>query len=357
MLSRFNVLLGRKKLLSCTKKKIINLKISREVRVGFIGFIVLFATLFTFNYLNRANVFSRNLIIKAKFRDLEFLKKGDPVHLRGKEYGKVVAIYKEGDVLWVDLDIDPATKIPQNAKAVITEFSLLGGRMVTINYTGVCEGDCLKNGDVIPGEVVNMKSQVTAAAAPILKSFGKIADTLMGPDGMNRMMANAYASAASLAKTTKGFENKMRGMNRTMPGTIKSFKELTASLLSGKVTGADVASTREMAMALDSLVNNLSALSQEDINAMTKIAYTLGEQARAMPDMVKKAEGMLVNADKTLDSLNLKLAPYQKGASGMVPKLLYDEAYKDSLNSSVQNASEKLRDIRKNPEKNLSLKK
>jgi ABC-type transporter Mla subunit MlaD len=333
------------------------LKISKEVRVGFIGFIVLFATLFTFNYLNRANVFSTNLIIKAKFKDLEFLKKGDPVHLRGKEYGKVVDIYKEGDILWADLDIDPAMKIPRNAKAIITEFSLLGGRMVTINYTGLCEGDCLKDGDIIPGEVVNMKSQVTAAAEPILKAFGSIADTLMGPDGMNRMIANAYASAASLAKTTKGFESKMRGMNRTLPGTIKGFKELTESLLEGKIAASDVSSTREMAMALDSLVNNLSSLSQKDIDEMTKLAYTLGDQARAMPEMIKKAEGMLANADKTLDSLNLKIAPYQKGASGMVPNLLYNGDYKDSLNSSIQNASEKLRDIRKNPQDNLSLKK
>lgn len=331
------------------------MKISKEVRIGFIGFVVLFATLFTFNYLNRANIFSRNLIIKAKFNDLEFLKKGDPVYLRGKQYGTVVTIYKEGDILWVDLDIDPATKIPRNAKAVITEFSLLGGRMVTINSTGVCEGDCLQSGDIISGEVVNMQSQVTAMAEPILKKFGAIADTLMGPNGVNRMIEKAYASAASLAKTTKGFEHKMRGMNKTLPGTIKSFKELTASLLDGNVNTSEVSSSREMAMALDSMVNNLSSLSQKDIEEMTKILYTLGDQAKGMPKMIEKAEGMLANADKTLDSLNLKMAPYQKGASGMVPKLLYDEAYKDSISASVQNGSEKLRAIRKNPEENLSL--
>lgn len=333
------------------------MEISKEVKIGFIGFIILFATLFTFNYLNRANVFSSNLIVKAKFSDLEFLKKGDPVYIKGKEYGKVVVIYKENDALWADLDIDPNTKIPRNAKAVITEFSLLGGRMVTINYTGVCQGDCLENGDIIQGEVSNMKTQVTAVAEPILKSFGKIADTLMGPDGVNGMIEQAYASAASLAKTTKGFEGKMRGMNRTLPGTIKSFKDLTTSLLEGEVSTSDVASTREMALALDSLLENLSSLSQEDIDAMTKILYTLGDQAKAMPQTIKKAEGILTNADKTLDNLNEKIAPYQKGASGMVPKLLYNEAYRDSLNASVQNASEKLRDIRKNPEKNLSLKK
>jgi ABC-type transporter Mla subunit MlaD len=330
---------------------------SKEIKIGIIGFIVLFATLFTVNYLNRANVFSRNLIIKAKFSDLEFLKKGDPVYLRGKQYGTVVVIYKEGDILWVDLDIEPDTKIPRNAKAVITELSLLGGRMITINSTGVCEGDCLQSGDIIPGEVVNMKSQVTEMAGPILKSFGAMADTLMGPEGVNKMIEQAYASAAGLAKTTKGFEHKMRGMNRTLPVTIKNFKDLTTSLLDAGGNPSELTSTREMAMAMDSLLGNLSSLSQKDIDAMTEILYTLGNQAKEMPKMIQKAEGLLANADKTLDSLTLKIAPYQKGASGMLPKLLYDEGYRDSLNASIQNGSEKLRAIRMHPEENLSLKK
>ena len=46
----------------------------------------------------------------------------------------------------------------------------------------------------------------------------------------------------------------MRGMNRTLPGTIKSFKELTEDLLDKEVKASDVTSTREMAMALDSFV-------------------------------------------------------------------------------------------------------
>jgi phospholipid/cholesterol/gamma-HCH transport system substrate-binding protein len=333
------------------------LKISKEVRIGVIGLIILFTTLFTFNYLNRSNIFSRNLIIKVKFKELEFLKKGDPVYIKGKEYGKVVAIYKEGDILWTDLDINPMTKMPRNTKAVITELSLMGGRMITLNFTGTCEGDCLKNGDVISGEVMNMKMQVAAAATPILESFGKVADSLMGPNGIDGMIAKAYASAASLAKTTKGLEGKMRGMNKTMPGTIKSFKDLTAGLLKGDVDASEITATREMAMALDSLLDNLSSLTQEDIDGMTELLYILKEQAEAMPETVRKAEKMLVKADDILDSLNLKIASYQEGASGMIPKLLYDGAYKDSLSSSIQNGSEKLRDIREYPERNLSLKK
>ncbi|BDS13239.1 MlaD family protein [Aureispira anguillae] len=335
------------------------MNISKEAKVGFIGLVVLFSTLFLFNYLNRKNVFSTNLIIIAEFDDIEFLKKGNLVLIKGREYGRVAAIYKKEGRLLVDMDIDPSTQIPPNAKAVISEASLLGGRTVSIVYEGACTNNCLQSGAIIPGEISNMATQVAAVAEPILKSFGKIADTLMGPNGMEAMLAKAYASAAGLAKTTKGFEGKMRGMNRTLPSTIKNFKELTASLLKDGTmeTMANSSESNEMALALDSLVNNLSSLSQDDIDAMTKILYTLNEQAKTFPEKVNQGKAMLKKADKGLDKLSQKIAPYQEGASGTIPKLLYDADYKDSLNHKIQNVAQKIRDIREHPEENVTLRK
>lgn len=335
---------------------------SKESKVGLIGAVILFSILFTFNYLNRKNVFSRNLIITAKFDDIEFLKKGNPVLIKGRDYGRVTAIYKRDGKLFVDMDIEPYTKIPPDAKAVISEASMLGGRTISIVYTGSCNNNCLATGTVIPGEVINMATQVAAAAGPILKSFGKVADSLMGPNGIDGMIRKAHASVAGLAKTTKGLEGKMRGMNRTLPGTIKGFRDLTGGLLESDVKKLKNAVSsdsemRDMALALDSLVNNLSSLTQEDIDAMTKILYTLKDQAKTLPEKIEKGNQMIANADKSLDNLNKKIAPFQEGASGTIPKLLYDADYKDSLSNKIQNASQKIRDIKEHPEENLSLKK
>lgn len=336
------------------------MKISKEAKVGFIGLVVLFTTLFIFNYLNRKNVFSTNLIITAEFDDIEFLKKGNLVLIKGREYGRVSAIYKQNKKLFVDMDIEPTTQIPPNAKAVIAEASLLGGRTISIVYTGSCQGNCLTSGAIIPGEVQNLTTQVATAAEPILQSVGKVIDTLMGPNGMQTMLNNAHASAARLATTTKKLEQKMRSMNQTLPQNIKEFKGLTSALLNKdtKQLTQALASTndsRAMAMALDSLVQNLSSLTQEDIEAMTKILYTLREQAKKLPENIEKGKQLTAKADKSLDQLNQKIASYQKGASGTIPKLLYEAAYKDSLKVKINKTAQKIKDIREHPEKNLTL--
>lgn len=338
------------------------LNISKESKVGVIGAMILLSILFTFNYLNRKNVFSRNLIITATFDDIEFLKKGNPVLIKGRDYGRVTAIYKQDGKLLVDMNIEPYTKIPSDAKAVISEMSILGGRTISIVYTGACSGNCLVSGSKIPGEVVNMATQVATTVGPILKSFGTLADTLMSSNGMENMIRKAHASVASLATTTKVLERKMKGMNRTLPGTIKGFRDLTTGLLGSDVQKLKEAMSgdsemREMALALDSLVNNLSSLKQEDIETMTKIFYTLKDQAETLPEKIQKGNLMIVNADKALDNLNAKIAPFQAGTSGTIPKLLYNADYKDSLSNTIQNASQKIRDIREHPEENLSLKK
>jgi ABC-type transporter Mla subunit MlaD len=338
------------------------LNFSKEVKIGFVGLILVFSILYLFNFLKQNNAFSTNMIITAKLENIEFLKKGNLVLIKGRPYGYVVAVYKVGDDLFVDMDIEGAAQIPPSAKAVISELSLLGGRTISIVYEGLCSDNCLVDGDIIPGEVYTMKEQVAIAAEPVLQKFGKFADTLMSPAGMKAMLDNAYASLSNLSKTTKGLEEKMKGMSRTLPASINNFKALTESFLN---TDADQLKNDALSsvgdektqLALDSLINNLASLSQEDIDAMTKILYTAAGQLEKLPPMILKGEKAIENADKKLSALENKINGFQKGASGTIPKLLYNADFKDSLNNSIQNASQKIHDIRVHPELNISLKK
>lgn len=336
------------------------MEISKEAKIGLIGFVVLSATLFIFNYLNRQNIFSRNLIITAEFKDLNFIKKGEMVLIKGREYGKVVAIYKEGERLLVDLDIEPDTKIPKTATAVISELSLMGGHTISIMYDKACEVDCLESGDVIPGTVYTLKEQVAEGAAPLLKSIGNLADTIAGPNGMDKVLQQAYASLNNLKKSTNKTNKQLGGLQRTFPKDIKGFREMTDALLgaranNSKVLAENMASTREMALALDSLLNNLSSLTQADIDSMTQLLYTAYEAAQKVPQQVESLKANVAKADNVLDSLEMSLAPYQRGQKGTVPKLLYEETFKEDTQQSIQDLSKQVKDIRENPKKYLSL--
>ncbi len=332
--------------------------ISKEAKVGFIGVAVLLAFLVIFNHLKKHNAFSTNLIITARFDDIEFLKKGDLVLIKGREYGRVSAIYMVDGERRVDMDIETIARIPPNATAYITELSLLGGRTINITYTGACTDDCLQSGAIIPGTVNCLKDQAAAFAGPMLKKFGTFADTLMGPNGMENMLAAAYTAASGLSKSTKNFENKMRGMSQTLPGSIKGFRDMTDNFLAGNGSTAEtVTGDEKTQLALDSLLKNISSLTQKDIEEMTKILYTLGEQSKKLPEKIEQGKKALAKADAGLEKLSTKVAAFQPGAKGTIPKLLYDGDFKDSLSYKIQNVSQKLQDIRRHPEENLSLKK
>lgn len=336
------------------------MEISKEAKIGLIGFVVLSATLFAFNYLNRQNIFSRNLIITAEFKDLNFIKKGEMVLIKGREYGKVVAIYKEGERLLVDLDIEPDTQIPKTATAVISELSLMGGHTISIMYDKACMADCLESGDVIPGTVYTLKEQVAEGAGPILKGIGNLADTIAGPNGMDKVLQQAYTSLNNLKRNTNKTNKQLGGLKRTFPKDIKGFREMTDALLgakanNSKVLAENMASTREMALALDSLLNNLSSLTQADIDSMTQLLYTAYDAAQKVPQQVESLKTNVAKADNVLDSLAMSLAPYQRGQKGTVPKLLYEETFKEDTQQSIQDLSKQVKDIRENPKKYLSL--
>ncbi|MFK7796742.1 MAG: MlaD family protein [Aureispira sp.] len=334
--------------------------VTKEAKIGVIGFVVLATVLFAFNYLNRKNVFSQNLTITVEFKNLDYIKKGEVVLIKGREAGKIVAIYKDGKRLLVDLGIEPDTKIPPTAKAVISELSLLGGRAISIVYEGTCTSNCLESGAVIQGSVYTMKEQVAESATPILKSIGNLADTIAGPNGMQQVLDNAYASLNSLRKTTDGAKGQLRGLNRSLPADIRGFRDLTAALLGATPNNSAaiaerMTSNRAMAMALDTLLNNLSSLSQVDIDSMTQLLYTAYDAAQKVPEQLKGARGMTTKANAVLDSLEESLKAYQEGAEGTVPKLLYSQAMRDSTQQSIRDLSKQIKAIRANPENYLSL--
>lgn len=328
------------------------LKVSNEARIGIIGFITLAVVLFAFNYLNRRNVFSRNLIITARFDALNFIHENDAVFVKGRQVGKVVAIYIEDGSYKVDMDIDPYARIPKTATAEITELSVMGGQMVNIHHQGVCTNNCLVSGDEIEGTVSSLQERIAAQAKPILDKVGSFADSLMGPNGMDQTFANAYASLNSLKKNTQRLGGSIKGAD--IPGNARYYREFTDVLLNKKTNApAELADTRALALQLDSLVGNLAGLTQKDIEGMVEIIYTARTAGEKVPDQIKGFEGTITTANNTLDTLQNSLQAYLPGSEGMIPTLLYDETFRDSTQWKIQDWSDLFKDIRLHPEKYL----
>jgi phospholipid/cholesterol/gamma-HCH transport system substrate-binding protein len=336
------------------------LNISKEVKIGFVGLLLVFSVLFVFNFLKQNNYFSTNMLITAKFSNIEFLKKGSLVLMKGRPIGFVVAVYKTEEGLFVDLDIEGDTKIPLDATALIAELSLMGGRTVSINFEKECQQNCLESGAVIPGTVYTMKEQVEESVGPILQKVGQAIDSLTGSSGIDAMLQSAQESARGLAQTTEDLNLKMRQMSRSLPSSISRFRSVTAGMLSAdqlKNKVQDALSNQQALAAFDTIVQNISSLTQEDIEAMTKMLYAAAEQLDKLPGYLVSSNKMLAKADTLLTGFKAKTAAFQVGSKGMPAKLLYQKEFKDSLNSSILKVSESLLGIRNQPQNYLSLKK
>ena len=109
--------------------------ISTEVKVGFVFFLGLGLLVVLTIMVGQGELTLRKegYYIDVLFVDAGGLQKNDTVELAGMEVGKVDSLRIEEDRIRVRLRIDNGVKIRTDARIVIMEKSLLGGRVVSIS--------------------------------------------------------------------------------------------------------------------------------------------------------------------------------------------------------------------------------
>jgi ABC-type transporter Mla subunit MlaD len=326
---------------------------TKEVKVGIIGIVVFFTTLIVINYAKQQNLFSTNMIITARFDAIDYVKVGQPVYTNGRVMGQVVAVSKEGDNLYLSLDLEPIDVLPKDTRASIYSESILGGTAIALLYDNPCSTGCLETGDIIEGTLDGLQQTVERTAKPILEKIGTVADKINNDStGLDQSLAAAYASINALRKKTEGWKGSAYKASKTLPATIRNVREMTSGFSSSDI-GADASQQA----AIDSLLKTMSSLTQEDIDAMTKILYTAAEELPKVEPMVAKATAFLPTVNNKIDTVNQNLQNYFPGNDNMIAKLLHDEALKDTTQIKIQGISTTVGAIRKNPEKYISLKK
>lgn len=282
----------------------------------------------------------------GEFKNIEFIGQANIVLARGREIGRVTDIYKEGTSIFVEMDIETESKIPIDAKAMITELSYLGGRTVSLIYEESCDGNCLEDGAIIPGYVSTLKEVVAAVAQPILDSISIKIDTLLGPSGINNLLFQATNSIVQLNKTVEGLNKQMSVSFTGLPDQIKSMDQS----MEGMLAIADNNNTQ--------LVNDLKSY-QELLSAFAKNPglETLSRMNKKVIDFNQKIDQFkpkLSIVDSTIDQLQLKINSIENGDSKLAT-LLMDTDFRDSTQYMLEELSASINEIRLHPENNLSL--
>ena len=285
------------------------------------------------------------MVVTAKFDRISFLKVGESVDILGRIMGEVIAINKSGDDIFVDLEIDPETRLPKSTLAVLYQPSFLGGRGITLYTEDSCMvGPCLSDGDTILGEVKTHKENVSEMLDPYLPVVDKI---------------TAFTVGDSMA-----FEYYLTKSNKQLGQLDKQTKRLTRSLTTNDIKKL-LSQTNNQLGRLQQLLTDTSQ--QSNLLDMTmleklladgfvqKVSLTIDSSLEKVQQYTNKIDTGRITFDRELDKIAVKVNDIINNNDSTWSALLYDSTVRDSLKNNLRSTSFLLKDIRLNPKKYISL--
>ena len=315
-----------------------------EVKIGILTIIVTVLLIWGYNFLQGKNIFSDDIVCTATFKSVDGLNIAAPVTINGYKVGAVTNILPSSDYanVVVEMNISQETKVPKNAKAVLVQPSLMGGKEISLQFIGDCADNCLVSGENLQGDVSGMVDGILNVADPYLSKI----DTILG-------------AIATLSQD----ENKKLGYTfdelQMVISNIKILTDLVNKLLLN--SSANIASALSNLNAItanikdnndqiEGMLQNLNAITGQIKDA--DLQQTLGSVKTAVDNL----NGMLGNLNGTLskaDTLMLNLSNITdfENQDGLISSLFGDKNFKGNVDELIDNLNRLLQDIRIHPER------
>lgn len=291
-------------------------KISKEFKIGIAFILAILLLYYGISFLKGVNIFKPSNKYMVVFNDVTGLTSSAPITVNGLQVGLVSSM--EIDPMntkrvIVYIDMDKGVKIPKNSK-MIMDVGMLGGATIKLEPGTDIDGYITLR-DTIHGE---RKKGLMDAADDLAPKIGELlpridsilasVQTLVGSpvltstmNNLDQTMANVNNITTDLAKTTKQLNSMMIAMNKDIPTITGNLASTT-----DKINKMDMQATYN---SLDSTMKNIQHLSDQ----LTRKDNSLG-------------------------------------------LLLNDRQLHDSINSTLNNASLLLKDLRENPNKYINVK-
>lgn len=288
---------------------------SRNVKIGIAFLVSLVMIYFGVNFLKGVNIFQKQNTYISVFDNVSNLNVSSPILVNGYQVGLVNSIHMmETDSLnlAVEIRLDKGFKVKKGSKL---EFS----------------------SDFLGGSSVNLSIN------PYTTEFLSPGDTILGTRSVGLM----------------------DGVARVIPKT----DSIMSRLDSVSIALQNIATDPSWLSAIESMSNTMKQLEASSTSLKTVMSNlendlpTIGNNLAVISANFKKVSQELAEIDvqksfNTLDStlINLKnLSTSLTSTDNSLGKLTHDTQLHDSLTSTINSATQLLEDIRKNPEKYLSV--
>lgn len=282
---------------------------TKEAKIGLVSIISLALLYFGINYLKGINLFQPTNYYYVAFKNVKDVTVSSPVYVEGFKVGLVRDIvydYDATDKITVEISLDKDMRLSKGSYITIVN-TFLSGAELHIHLNKYVK-EYLRPGATIEGRITeDMMSSIQQNILPSVEQILPKIDSILG--GLQTLV-NHPALAQSLEhieKTTGTLETSALRLNRMLdkdvPVIVENLKTMTDNFseVSHNLKSLDLAST----------VNSINAT--------------------------------LANLKLTTDKLTTK--------DNSIGLLLNDRALYDNLNSTTENASKLLLDLRENPKR------
>lgn len=282
--------------------------ITKEVRIGIAGIAALCVLVYGINWLKGIQMFQPSSYFYVKFQNVNGLTKSSPVYADGVRVGIVRDIiydYENPGKVVVEVELDTELRMPKGSTAELTAELMGGVRMNILLANNPREKFAI--GDTIPGALNNGMMESVAKLMPQVEGMLPKLDSILISLNMILGDKSIPASLHSLEKTTANFaivSSQMRGL------LSKDIPQLTNKL---NIIG-------------DNFVTISSNLKDIDY------ASTF-----------QKVDATLANVKNITEKLNSK--------DNTIGLLLNDPSLYNNLNSTTENASSLLEDLKAHPKR------
>lgn len=304
----------------------------KPILIGFTFILALALSIWGYNFLKGKDIFNKQTIFVAKYKNISGLEVANPVLINGYRVGQVNELYfapdMSGDII-VLLMMDKKFPVPKDTYARIISADIMGSKAVQLDLGKDLE--LAKNGDSLRTSLeASLKDEVNAQVQPI-----------------KRKAENLLSSIDSLVVAIQTIFNESAVDNLT-----SSFNDIrrTFSNLQSTTSNIDTLVDHE-ATRISSILQNVDSLSltlKENRENITSIL----ENFKTISDSLTKADipGTFKRANSSIDKLDAILSKINEG-EGTLGMLLHNDTLYMEINRSAAELNKLLEDIRLNPKR------
>lgn len=316
------------------------MKISREVRIGFVVIVTLAAVVWGFNWLRGNNILVKKTEYYAVYSNVGGLSQSSPVQVNGFQVGSVsnIELMKDrpGFVLVTIRITDKSFKFPRDSYAKLASPSLLGGKVIEIEL-----GDSSSNGQLVfaePGDTLftgfelDLQGQVNDLVRPLKVKVEHLLDVI---DSI------VVPIQAILDKNT--VDNLAEGINR-IPRIVHNIERITFKI--DTLVASEKNKLARIFSNVESITSNLKGNNQRISDILDNVEEITDSIAKSD---FKKA---IANANDILEKVDNIFTKIDNG-EGTLGALINDDKLYLQIDSAAKNLNSLIGDIEENPERYL----